>query len=444
MRSKLVRVIAGVLLAAVFEATEAYAQDLSATLQGLVAPNTQIGSQLSSEQLDQLLAPIALYPDELLSDILMAATYPLGVVEAARWVRDPQNASLKGDQLLEALENQDWDPSVKSLLQFPRILVMMDDELDWTERLGEAFLADQSGVMDSVQRLRQRAQSAGRLVSFPEASVTVEDQIISIAPSTPDLVYIPVYDPSVVYGDWPYPAFPPDTFPVFSDGATVVGLGCRWLSAPIVAPLWGWHHFQWRRHNINIDRDRFAVFDVSHPPIEGDTWGHDPSHRGNVQYRDPGVRARFGGATTLPKTGSAVHGFPSFPIPWVSTAPTLQGTLSREPATGGIAAERRRISPVFEPFSRNSDMRPNALVPPVYSPPPLRPNQIGEHAVETIQPSMKTQIPVATKPFGKGVNLPIRTQPAISRQTSAPTVDPREGAQHLLPYAGQSPTTNRM
>ena len=228
---------------------------------------------------------------------------------------------------MAALENQDWDPSVKSLAPFPRILRALDDELDWTERLGEAFLADQAAVMDSVQRLRQRALTAGRLVSFPEATVTAEEQIVSIEPSTPDLVYIPVYDPSVVYGDWPYPAFPPDTFPVFADGATVVGLGCRWLSAPIVAPLWGWHHLHWRRHDINIDRDRLAVFNVGHPPIEGDTWGHDPTHRRTVPFRDAGVRARFGGATPLPER-----------VP-----PCMDFRLSRKPPHRAIRCPRGTI-----------------------------------------------------------------------------------------------------
>jgi hypothetical protein len=372
MRSKLVRVIAGVLLLAVFGLAKAYAQGTPATPQHQSAPGAQTVAQLTSKELDQLLAPIALYPDELLGDILMAATYPLDVVEAARWVRDPHNALLRGDQLLEALEKQDWDPSVKSLLPFPRILGTMDDELDWTERLGEAFLADQAGVMDSIQRLRQRAQSAGRLVSFAEAMVTAEDQIISIEPSTPDLVYLPICDPSVIYGDWPYPTLPPDNFPVFSEGAAVVGLGCRWLNAQIVAPLWGWHHFHWLRHDIDIDRDRFAVLNRNHPPIQGDGWGYNPLHRRNVQYRDPGVRTRFGGATLSPEARPEMHGMTTFPVPRVPAAPPLRPTLSSEPASDGIAAFRRHLTPEFEPFGQSADVRhfPTAPTPRVYFAPP--------------------------------------------------------------------------
>ena len=127
------------------------------------APQTKPPLPLSPARVGQMLAPIALYPDDLLADILMAATYPLDVVQAARWLQDPQNAALKGDQLFAALQQKSWDPSVKSLAPFPRILRMLDANLEWTEQLGEAYLADPAAVMDAVQRLRRRAQSAGRL-----------------------------------------------------------------------------------------------------------------------------------------------------------------------------------------------------------------------------------------------------------------------------------------
>ena len=379
MRNSFVPVIAGIVLAAVLGVGRAYTQGLPATSQGQATPEGQTVFELTAEQLDQLLAPIALYPDDLLSDILMAATYPLEVVEAARWFQDPQNALLRGDQLLVALEKQDWDPSVKSLAPFPRILRMMHDELGWTEQLGEAFLADQAAVMDSVQRLRQQAQSAGRLVSFPEATVTAEEQIISIEPSTPDLVYVPVCDPSVVYGDWPYPAFPPDNFHVYSDGATVVGLGCRWLSAPIVAPLWGWQHFHWRKHDINIERSRFAVLNGNHPPIAGDAWGHDPSHRHNVEYRDPGIRARFGGATLSPEADPGLLGHPTSSVPRAYTAPPSGTAQNGGRATTGIEpAVTRRIPPALEPFGRDAEVRifPTISVPRVYTEPPHGPSLI--------------------------------------------------------------------
>src|ERR1700691_6134528 len=173
MKSNLIHAVAGAVLAAVVAATAADAQAPPAAQLGPEAPEPQepeapqpqTAPLLTPELLNQMLAPIALYPDELLGDILMAATYPLDVVEAARWLQDPRNASLKGDQLIAALQQQNWDPSVKLLTPFPSILRMMDAKLEWTERVGEAFLADPKAVMDAVQRLRRRAQSGRGPVS---------------------------------------------------------------------------------------------------------------------------------------------------------------------------------------------------------------------------------------------------------------------------------------
>jgi len=151
----------------------------------------QSTSRFAPGQLDQMLAPIALYPDTLLSQILMASTYPLEVVQTDRWAQDPNNDALRGDQLTAAVEQQSWDPSVKSLVPFPQILHMMVSNLDWTESLGDAFLYDQGAVMDSVQRLRQSARAAGNLQSTPQEVVTDQDQAIAIAPTGPDIVYVP-------------------------------------------------------------------------------------------------------------------------------------------------------------------------------------------------------------------------------------------------------------
>ena len=203
------------------------------------APQTKTASQLSPARLGQMLAPIALYPDDLLADVLAAATYPLDVVEAARWLQDPQNAALKGDQLFAALQQKSWDPSVKSLALFPRILRMLDANLEWTEQLGEAYLADPAALMDAVQRLRRRAQSAGRLVTTPQEIVRTEqeptriEESITIEAPSPEVVYVPICDPSFAYGPWPYPDFPP-FFPVFA-GATIGG--CGWISGPIIVPF---------------------------------------------------------------------------------------------------------------------------------------------------------------------------------------------------------------
>ena len=159
------------------------------------------------EELDQMLAPIALYPDSLISEILMASTYPLEVVLADRWVN--QNKNLEGDALTAALEKQNWDPSIKSLVNFPQVLSMMSEKLEWTEKLGDAFLAQEREVMDTIQRLRAKAQAAGYLNTTSEQRVTGEEGSIEIEPANPQMVYVPVYEPTVVYGPWWYPDYPP-------------------------------------------------------------------------------------------------------------------------------------------------------------------------------------------------------------------------------------------
>src|SRR6516164_535952 len=176
------------------------------------ASNTQL---LKPEELDQLVAPIALYPDNLLSEVLMASAYPLDIVQAERWLRGHKN--LKGDQLKAAIAKEDWDDSVKSLIATPDVLAMMSEKLDWTEKLGDAVVDQQPDVMDAIQRLRAKAQANDKLKSTKQQTVTVNEvqgkQVIAIAPTDPDTVYVPYYDPAVVYGAWPYPAYPPYYWP---------------------------------------------------------------------------------------------------------------------------------------------------------------------------------------------------------------------------------------
>lgn len=174
----------------------------------LFAPALAPAQHRSSQpELDRLLAPVALYPDPLLSQVLMAATYPADVVEAARWSR--ANPQFAGDDAVRAADGYDWDPSVKSLLAFPQLLQRMDEKLDWTRSLGEAFLAQEPQVMDTVQQLRRRAHAAGHLRSDERILMQPQGQAIAIAPVQPQLVYVPYYDPLVVYGPWWWPAYQP-------------------------------------------------------------------------------------------------------------------------------------------------------------------------------------------------------------------------------------------
>lgn len=170
----------------------------------------QSAGEFQQEELDQLLAPIALYPDTLLAQILMAATYPLEIVEADQWIK--ANKNLVGDQFNDALDKKNWDPSVKVLVSFPQVLSMMCENLEWTEQLGDAFLGQQDEVMDTIQDLRNKALAAGNLRDTQEQEVITEQDAIEIEPTDPEVVYVPVYDPSVVYGTWWYPDYPPFFF----------------------------------------------------------------------------------------------------------------------------------------------------------------------------------------------------------------------------------------
>jgi hypothetical protein len=165
------------------------------------------------EQLDAMLAPTALYPDELLTQILMASTYPLQVVAASRWLEKNDNKNLKGDVLAKALESESWNPSVKSLVPLPQVIAMLNDNLEWTHQLGYAIATQQPAVLDSIQRLRRQAEKAGSLKTTEQQHVVGEENNVVIQPADPQTVYVPVYNPTQVYGEWPYPSYPPVYFP---------------------------------------------------------------------------------------------------------------------------------------------------------------------------------------------------------------------------------------
>lgn len=278
------------------------------------------------EQIDQLLAPIALYPDDLIAMVLMASTYPTEIVMADRWVRKPENAKLKGDQLAAALDKQTWDPSVKSLVPFPQVLQMMSEQLDWTQKLGDAMLAQQQDVMEAVQRLRKSAESAGTLQSSPQQTVTNQGDTIIIQPSDPQTVYVPAYNPQTAYGTWPYPSYPPPYYPPPPayypaypyGGALATGLFFG-AGLAITAGLWGWGNCNWNGGgSINIDNSRYNNINRSNInagraqqlQAGNGNWRHDPGHRGGTPYRDRGSQQKFQRASTRPAgAGQNFRGF---------------------------------------------------------------------------------------------------------------------------------------
>jgi hypothetical protein len=266
------------------------------------ASNSQPAFQ--QEELGAILAPIALYPDALLAQIFMASTYPLEVVQAERWVK--QNPQLEGDALTAALEQQPWDPSVKSLVNFPQVLSMMSEQLDWMTKLGDAFVAQQKDVMETVQTLRAKAHAAGNLKTTAEQKVIVEKQVIHIESPHPEVVYIPVYNPSIVYGAWWYPAYPPYVYypPGYVAGTTFFSFGV----GVFVGAAWGyaWGRCDWHRHHVNISINRH----INRRHYQSDwqrrgyisrsgrgTWRHNTVHRKGVSYRDRATAQRFDSVT---------------------------------------------------------------------------------------------------------------------------------------------------
>jgi hypothetical protein len=248
------------------------------------------------EELDQMLAPIALYPDSLLSQVLMAATYPLEVVQAARWSR--ANSHLNGQDAVRAVESMDWDPSVKSLVAFPQVLYRMDEQLEWTQRLGEAFLAQETHVMDTIQGLRQKAEQAGNLKSNERVRVTRQDGETLIEPAQPQVVYVPYYNPVVVYGGWWWPAYPPVYWgpPPGYYGWRGYAPGFFWGSGVAISAGFFFGHFNWPRRQVMAVQGQTTqvvvnrqVTVVQRPHLALDQkpvrWQHDPVHRRNVPYR---------------------------------------------------------------------------------------------------------------------------------------------------------------
>lgn len=258
----------------------------------------------TTEQLDQMLAPIALYPDALLSQVLMAATYPLEVVEAARWSQ--ANPNLKGDAAVAAVKDKSWDVSVKSLVAFPQTLQMMSNQLDWTQKLGDAMIGQQKDVATAVQRLRAKAQAAGNLKSTPQQTVTTQSSggasAIVIEPANPELLYVPYYNPAWAYGAWPYPAYPPPYYPPPPNyGAALMtgmmfGLGVAAGAAMFGGWHWGYGGGGWGNSytTVNVNRATNITNNFNADRYRNGQWSHDPAHRDGVPYRTPAERQEFG------------------------------------------------------------------------------------------------------------------------------------------------------
>jgi hypothetical protein len=254
------------------------------------------------EELDQMLAPIALYPDALLAQVLMASTYPADVAEAAKWSK--ANPKQEGDAAVTAVQSKAWDPSVQSLVAFPQVLAMMSEKPDNVQRLGDAFLADPSRVMDRVQFLRKKAQVAGNLNSNEQQKISTQadggQTTIIIEPAQPEKIYVPVYQPTVVYGPWWYPAYPPYYWappPYYypSGGAFVAGVVWGVAIVGISNSLWGGCGWGYGHGSVNINVNRYNNINVNKLDASRNNvnWNHNADNRKGVPYRDDKTRQQF-------------------------------------------------------------------------------------------------------------------------------------------------------
>jgi hypothetical protein len=286
------------------------------------APQQKI---FKNEELDQMMAPVALYPDSVLSQILMACTYPSDVTEAVKWSAAHKDA--KGDAAVSQVENEEWDPSVKSLVAFPQVLDQLGKQPDWVQKTGDAFLAQPEDVMASIQRLRQQAQKAGNLKSNEQQKVvtkqvpvetaqtttttstqpaaTTNTTIIEIQPSNPETVYVPAYNPTTVYGSWAYPSYPPPYwppspyyYPGYVPGAAFA-TGVMWgLGVAAIGSCWG--GFGWGHGDVDINVNKYNSVNrnnqISNSGNRGGNqkWNHNANNRRGTPYADNRSRQQYG------------------------------------------------------------------------------------------------------------------------------------------------------
>jgi hypothetical protein len=262
---------------------------------------------LTANQISDLVAPIALYPDPLLTQVLAASTYPLELVEAEQWLQ--QNRSLSGTQLMAAARQQNWDPSVQALVAFPDVLKRLNSDIQWTADLGNAFLAQQADVMSAVQRLRVSAKANGHLGSSPQQTVSTETQdgqsAIVIQPTNPQVIYVPVYDPAYIWGPPAWGYYPPLLYPAFGFGfwpGINIGLwfggwgGWGWGG-------WGWCP-NWHSHNVFVNNaffHRYGFHDF-HGGFGRTAWAHDPTHRLGVAYPNSQLAGRYQAASAASRS----------------------------------------------------------------------------------------------------------------------------------------------
>jgi Protein of unknown function (DUF3300) len=301
---------------------------------GLLLPSAMMAQ---APALDDLVAPIALYPDSLLAQVLAASTYPLEIVEAQQWLQE--NRSLQGPQRVEAARQQNWDPSVQALVAFPNVLMLLNRDIRWTTDLGNAFLEQQAEVMNAVQRMRSRAMANGRLASTPQQAVTENQSTIEIQPANPQIIYVPSYNPAYVWGPGAYPAL----------GYPGVGYGLGFNPGVLIGALfsgllsfggWGWG-LNWLAHALFLNNLFLGHFGFGAGLGAHSVWAHNPAHRQGVAYSNHMVAGRFSTGRSL----ASAHPYNARPYSSAPRAPAPPRSYQSYNRTAARAPSARYSAP---------------------------------------------------------------------------------------------------
>jgi hypothetical protein len=464
---------------ALAQAPAAKAPSRTQATAALNQPANPGAAHYTRQQIDQLVAPIALYPDQLLSQVLMAATYPQQIVEASQWLKDSGHADLKGDALAQALEPLPWDPSVKALVAFPQVIEMMVEHIEWTEALGVAFATQQPEVMARVQALRQLAMKSGKLKQVKHLQVRQEGPTVIIASAEQDRVYVPVYNPTVVYGQWPDREFPPVYLPPPREFvAETIEPGFEVSRGfAVVAPLWGWSRPDWRSNRVIVDRTEYTRITRNVEIGPGDTW----RHAGPVVLVAPGAVSRTTTVTTtnvpagtvLPGRAAAVVTLPqraaaqpnviqtqstttqtsTQPGQTTTTTtaqpgtPTTTGrpgttTSTAQPGTAGTATSPTTTQPsttAAQPTTAQPGRAPTATAQP--STTPSAPMQPGQSSTTAAQPSKTETGKAPTAAAEPGKPAPGKTE--ASKAPAGSSTQPSQATDKSAPPGKEHATTGQ-
>ena len=410
------------------------------------APSAEEPPRFSQAELDSMLAPIALYPDSLLSQLLMAATYPRDIAEAAAWSRANRQAA--GEQAVRAVANQPWDPSVKSLMAFPQVLAMMDEHMEWTERLGDAFMANPPQVSETIQGLRGRADQAGNLRSSPEMNVQRDYGSYVIEPTQPEVVYVPYYDPRVVYGPWWWPNYAPVWWSPWAGYAWTPGYAFAWGYGVAVGPGYWYSGFDWPRRYVRFYSTR-PYYYRGHSHSYGHRWYSDHDHNRNTRgYQWSGYRGNDGrysgqggqrgsgrtaeqarraerapapaGTTGMQRYESAPPRAPTeqrYAVPSAGRAPERSQEYQAGPSTQPQSRSAGAQSPGSQPLSRGA-VAPSQPMPRFESQPQQQPVQ--QAPVQHRAPAPQHAAQPAPSPAARAPQpAPERSAPSESRPQRA-------------------------